>query len=117
MAKRARGRPRHPDVLTPAEWTILEMWRHELGRTAIAEPSGISSYAVRYHLRNIGGKLGVEHYSELRHWPGFASSSARKEHPMTTDTNLQLGSLGQVSLLTKDAAAAEAWYRDVLGLS
>ena len=30
---------------------------------------------------------------------------------------LQLGPLGQVSMLTRDAAAAEAWYRDTLGLA
>src|SRR6188508_2971124 len=67
MVTRGRGRPPHPDVLTPAEWGVLEMWRHGLGRSAIAQRRGISQYAVRYHLRNIAGKLGVEHYSELRH--------------------------------------------------
>lgn len=29
---------------------------------------------------------------------------------------LQLGPLGQVSMLARDAARTEAWYRDVLGL-
>jgi DNA-binding CsgD family transcriptional regulator/catechol 2,3-dioxygenase-like lactoylglutathione lyase family enzyme len=116
MAIRSRGRPAHPDVLTPAEWSVLEMWRHGLGRTAIAERRCVSTYAVRYHLRNIAGKLGVEHYSELRHWPGFAVSSLRKEQPMTTGTKLALGPLGQVSMLTKDAAAAERWYKEVLEL-
>ena len=107
MVSRGRGRPPHPDVLTPAEWGVLEMWRHGLGRSAIAERRGISQYAVRYHLRNIAGKLGVEHYSELRHWPGFAATSLRKEQsPMATTTKLELGQLGQVSLLSKDAAAA-----------
>ena len=77
----------------------------------------MSPYAVRYHLRNIAGKLGVEHYSELRHWPGFAGSSLRKEQsPMATTTRLELGALGQVSLLAKDAAAAERWYKEVLEL-
>jgi DNA-binding CsgD family transcriptional regulator/catechol 2,3-dioxygenase-like lactoylglutathione lyase family enzyme len=116
MVKRARGRPPFPDVLTPAEWTVLEMWRHGLGRSVIAERRGISQYAVRYHLRNIAGKLGVDHYFELRHWPGFAASSLRKEQSMTTGTKLALGPLGQVSLLTKDAAAAERWYKQVLEL-
>jgi catechol 2,3-dioxygenase-like lactoylglutathione lyase family enzyme len=32
------------------------------------------------------------------------------------DEPLELGRLGQVSLLTRSAPAAEAWYRDVLGL-
>lgn len=30
---------------------------------------------------------------------------------------LQLGPLGQVSMLTRDAARTEGWYRDVLGLA
>lgn len=118
MSTRGRGRPPHPDVLTPAEWTILELWRHGLGRSVIAERRGISVYAVRYHLRNIAGKLGVEHYSDLRDWPGFSATSARKESAEMADTTtkLELGPLGQVSMMTRDAAAAEAWYRDVLEL-
>lgn len=116
MARRARGRPAHPDVLTRAEWAILDHWRHGMGRLAIARLRDISAYAVRYHLRNISQKLGVEHYSELRHWPGFAATSARKEKTAVNSTSLALGPLGQVSLLTTDAARAEAWYRDVLGL-
>jgi catechol 2,3-dioxygenase-like lactoylglutathione lyase family enzyme len=93
------------------------MWRHGLGRAAIAERRGISAYAVRYHLRNIAGKLGVDHYSELRHWPGFASTSLRKEQSMsTTPAKLALGSLGQVSMLARDAAAAEHWYKETLEL-
>ena len=117
MAARSRGRPPHPDVLTPAEWGTLELWRHGLGRSAIAQRRGMSQYAVRYHLRNIAGKLGVEHYFELRHWPGFAADSPRKERSaMTTTTKLELGPLGQVSMLSKDAAAAERWYKEVLEL-
>ena len=118
MVTRGRGRPPHPDILTPAEWGVLEMWRHGMGRSAIAERRGISQYAVRYHLRNIAGKLGVEHYSELRHWPGFANSSLRKEQSLMapTTTELDLGQLGQVSMMSKDAAAAERWYKDVLEL-
>ena len=33
-----------------------------------------------------------------------------------TTTELDLGQLGQVSMMSKDAAAAERWYRDVLEL-
>jgi catechol 2,3-dioxygenase-like lactoylglutathione lyase family enzyme len=35
---------------------------------------------------------------------------------MATQTKLALGPLGQVSMLTKDAAAAERWYKEVLEL-
>ena len=117
MARRSRGRPPHPDVLTPAEWTILDLWRHGLGRSAIAQLRGISEYGVRYHVRNITQKLGVESAAELRHWPGFPVTSPRtrerRSHPMS---RLQLGPIGQVSMYARDAAATEAWYRDVLQL-
>jgi DNA-binding CsgD family transcriptional regulator/catechol 2,3-dioxygenase-like lactoylglutathione lyase family enzyme len=117
MPRRTRGRPPHPDILTPTEWSILEQWRHGLGRSAIARRRGISEYGVRYHLRNITAKLGVDAAADLRHWPGFPATSSRprhwRSHPME---RLQLGSLSQVSMYARDAALTEAWYRDVLRL-
>jgi catechol 2,3-dioxygenase-like lactoylglutathione lyase family enzyme len=77
----------------------------------------MSVYGVRYHLRNIAGKLGVDGSVALRDWPGFPATSARaarRNAPM--NDRLELGPLGQVSMLTRSAPAAEAWYRDVLGL-
>ena len=35
---------------------------------------------------------------------------------MTTQSQLSLGPLGQVSMLIRSAVKTEAWYRDVLGL-
>ena len=117
MTRRTRGRPPHPDVLTPAEWSILDLWRHGLGRAAIASRRGISEYGVRYHLRNITAKLGVDDARELRHWPGFPVTSPlskpRRTHPMHRPS---LGPIGQISLYARDAATTEAWYRDVLRL-
>jgi DNA-binding CsgD family transcriptional regulator/catechol 2,3-dioxygenase-like lactoylglutathione lyase family enzyme len=117
MAHRGRGRPPYPDVLTPAEWAVLNLWRHGLSMRGIAARRRISLYGVRYHLRNIAGKIGVETTQELRAWPGFPATSARvarRNDPM--DDKLQLGPIGQVSMLTRSASAAEAWYGKVLGL-
>jgi DNA-binding CsgD family transcriptional regulator/extradiol dioxygenase family protein len=118
MARRSRGRPPHPDVLTPTEWSVLDMYRHGLARRTIAAMRGISEYGVRYHLRNIAGKLGVEGSAALRSWPGFPNTSplARRKHPMTTKTHVQLGPIGQVSMYARTASTTEAWYRDVLQL-
>src|SRR5512140_3170855 len=106
MTRRSRGRPPHPDVLTPAEWSVLDLWRHGLTRAAIAGRRGISEYGVRYHLRNITAKLGVDRSTELRHWPGVPAASPtskpRRTHPMD---RVQLGQLGQVSMYVRDAAA------------
>jgi DNA-binding CsgD family transcriptional regulator/catechol 2,3-dioxygenase-like lactoylglutathione lyase family enzyme len=119
MARRGRGRPPYPDVLTPTEWAVLNMWRHGMAMPEIARRRGISRYAVRYHLRNSAGKLGVDTRA-LRHFPGFSQDSARSSQigrsSMTTDSSLSLGQLGQVSMLTKSAPAAEKWYRETLGL-
>ncbi|HEX8026768.1 MAG TPA: LuxR C-terminal-related transcriptional regulator [Candidatus Limnocylindrales bacterium] len=118
MARRSRGRPAHPDVLTPTEWSVLDMYRHGLARRTIATMRGISEYGVRYHLRNIAGKLGVEGTTALRTWPGFPKTSplARRKHPMATATHVQLGQIGQVSMYARTASTIEAWYRDVLQL-
>jgi DNA-binding CsgD family transcriptional regulator/catechol 2,3-dioxygenase-like lactoylglutathione lyase family enzyme len=93
MARRGRGRPPHPDILTPAEWSILDAWRHGMTRALIAERRGVSVHAVRYHLRNIAGKLGVERSSELRQWPGFPVTSGRRTERNThmNDTNVASG--------------------------
>jgi catechol 2,3-dioxygenase-like lactoylglutathione lyase family enzyme len=90
-------------------------------RRQIAYRRGTSEYAVRYHLRNVAGKLGVG-TCDLRQWPGFPATSpmkpatqrARSRKPM--DSELTLGPLAQVSMLCRSAQQTETWYRDVLRL-
>jgi predicted enzyme related to lactoylglutathione lyase len=71
---------------------------------------------VKYHARNIAGKLGVAGARDLRLWPGQPAGSAihTRETAMTSD--LRLGAIAQVSLQIRDVARAEAFYRDTLGL-
>ena len=96
------GRPPFDDVLTPAE---------------IARRHGISTDAVKYHVANALQKLGFSERRELRLWDGIRKSSALygKEKHMNDDLRIQ--SIGQLTRSVKDVAAAEAWYRDVLGLT
>jgi DNA-binding CsgD family transcriptional regulator/predicted enzyme related to lactoylglutathione lyase len=121
MTSRSRGRPRHPDVLTPAEWRVLDWVRHGLSRRQVAERLGIGEDAVKYHLANIAGKLGVHGIHDLRTWPGFPATSrpgqsgGRKEQPMTT-TGTGLGPIGQVSLSIRDVERATRFYSETLGL-
>src|SRR3954471_13260634 len=113
MAQRRRGRPAHPDVLTPTEWRILDALRHGMARREIAERRGVSIHGVKYHARNIAGKLGVDSARELRHWPGQRIGSrvgTAKESTMPSE--LRLGPIGQVSLYAKDTARVERFYRD-----
>jgi DNA-binding CsgD family transcriptional regulator/catechol 2,3-dioxygenase-like lactoylglutathione lyase family enzyme len=118
--RRGRGRPPHPDVLTPTEWRVLDLLRHGMSRRTIAERRGVSLDAVKYHIRNIAGKLGVRGVAELRQWPGFPATSRLsrgKEQAMTTDTQtLVLDRIGQVSLYIRDVGRAETFYGEVLGL-
>jgi predicted enzyme related to lactoylglutathione lyase/DNA-binding CsgD family transcriptional regulator len=121
VTKRTRGRPPHPDVLTPAEWHVLDLVRHGLNRGQVAARLDVGVDAVKYHLANIGDKLGVRGVRALRHWPGHPATSrlARrtrtKEPTMTSDT-LELGPIGQVSLNIRDVARAERFYGETLGL-
>jgi DNA-binding CsgD family transcriptional regulator/catechol 2,3-dioxygenase-like lactoylglutathione lyase family enzyme len=121
--RRPRGRPRHDDVLTPAEWRIVNAVRHGLSNGQIAKRRGISLDAVKYHIENAIAKLGLADRRELKRWRGAPNDSAlrysapTKDVSMTTQTTqTQLGAIGQISRTVKDIAKAEAWYGGVLGL-
>ncbi|HEX2193356.1 MAG TPA: VOC family protein [Candidatus Limnocylindria bacterium] len=120
-AHRRRGRPTHPDVLTPAEWGVVDLVRHGLSRRQIAQRRGTGEDAVKYHLANIAGKLGVDDIRQLRHWPGLPATRAsprrqKLEDHMTATTQTALGPIGQVSLSIRDVARAERFYGETLGL-
>ena len=117
---RGRGRPPHPDLLTPAEWRVLDLVRHGIGRAEIARRRGTSIDAVKYHLANISGKLGVG-ARQLRHWPGIPNTTAlarrRTASTMTaSSTSIRLGAIAQISLSIRDVARAERFYGETLGL-
>ncbi|MXY36769.1 MAG: helix-turn-helix transcriptional regulator [Dehalococcoidia bacterium] len=71
MERRNRGRPRHPDILTPAEWRVLEELRKGGTNAEIALRLGIGPDAVKYHISNMLGKVGVDDRHALAAWrPG-----------------------------------------------
>ncbi len=106
-------------MLTPAEWQVLDSVRHGVSRSDIARRRGTSVDAVKYHLSNIAGKLGVKGTGQLRHWSGYPSSSplASRERSNMEQTELRLGRIGQVSLSVRDISRAEAFYGGTLGLT
>jgi len=122
MTRRLRGRPRHDDVLTPAEWRTVELLRHGMTMRTVAQRQGISLDAVKFHVANAAGKLGLSGVTGLRRWDGIARHSAlhrarmKRGKTAMTDTSVQLGPIGQIARSVSDIAAAVAWYRDVLGL-
>ena len=76
--QRDRGRPPHPDVLTPGEWRVVEAVRHGLGNREIAARQGVSLEAVKYHVANALHKLGFASRAELRRWNGSHSGCPHK---------------------------------------
>jgi hypothetical protein len=96
------------------------MLRHGIRRSEIARLRGTSVDAVKYHLANISGKLGVG-ARELRHWPGIPTTTALARRRTasimpTTSITTRLGPIGQVSLSIRDVARAERFYGEILGL-
>lgn len=114
---RQRGRPPHDDILTPAEWRIVDAVRHGLTNRQIAERRGISIDGVKYHVANALQKLGFSNRKELRAWDGVVKGSALKgkESDMTGTT--ELGAVAQISRQVSDIEAARTWYGDRLGLA
>lgn len=112
-----RGRPPHDDVLTPAEWRVLEWVRHGLTNPAIATRMEVSVDAVKFHVANILAKLGAPSRAELRHWTGVDRSAALAAFLPNLDQEFAMGPIGQISRSVSDIAAARRWYEEVVGLT
>ena len=115
-APRERGRPPYADVLTPAEWRVVEAVRHGMTNPQIALRQGVSPDAVKYHVANALQKLGLSGRAALRRWDGVRRDSKLFEKDLTMDADLALGVVGQISRSVTDIEAARLWYGDVLGL-
>lgn len=111
--RKERGRPPHPDQLTPAEWRVVEAVRHGMSNPVIAKRQGVSVDAVKYHVANALSKLGFTSRKELRRWDGIRRDSALfgREEEMSN-----LGAIGQIARSVKDIEAASKFYGEVLGL-
>jgi DNA-binding CsgD family transcriptional regulator len=108
------GRPPHDDVLTPAEWRTVHAVKHGLTSRQIAERRGISIDAVKYHIANALGKLGLSNRKQLRHWHLAPKGGALKENNM--NAQLTLGAIAQIARSVQDIRRSEDWYKNVLGL-
>lgn len=120
MTTNGPGRPRHDDVLTPAEWKVAEQVRHGMANRFIAERMGVSLDAVKFHVSNALSKLGFSSREQLRQWDGVAKTSALHQMRRSTmDAHVASESymmLGQVARTVKSSEDSRTWYRDVLGL-
>lgn len=109
-----RGRPRHPDVLTPAEWRTVDAVRHGMSNRQIAARRGVSPDAIKFHVANALAKLGLPNRAALRTWRGIPAGSASRGTSMASEPGL--GPIGQIARPVKDIEVAVRWYGGVLGL-
>ncbi len=70
FTRRGRGRPPHPDILTPAEWRVLEGVREGRQNAEIAADLGVSVNTVRTHVSSMLGKLDLPDRHALAAWDG-----------------------------------------------
>lgn len=107
------GRPRHPDILTPAEWRVLAGLRDGLANAEIAAAGSCSVETVRFHLRNIRDKLGLRSRQALRDWPGrpLERLSAAEREPRGWRIREQIPLIA-----VPDMPRALAFYKGLLGM-
>lgn len=107
-----RGRPRHPDVLTPAEWDVLALVREGRSNREIADDRGCGVETIRFHLKNVRRKLGVASRDELRAFPGRPNDDIRRARAGVAGRRLR----EQIPLVqTRDMARALDFWVDALG--
>ena len=116
-SRRKRGRPPHADVLTPAEWRVVEAVRHGMSNPEVAKRQGVSVDAIKFHVANALQKLGYASRKDLRLWDGVQRGSNLSHQETTMDGNMRIGAVGQVARSVKDIEAARAWYQGILGLT
>lgn len=86
-----------------------------MSNAEIAGRSGVSRDAVKFHLANVRGKLGLMNRAAVAGLAAIPSDSALAGQDLMTET-ITLGPIGQISRTVGNIEAAVAWYRDVLGL-
>ena len=111
-----RGRPPCPDILTPAEWRVVHLAQHGLSNRDIARRRGVSRDAIKFHIANAVGKIGLANKQALRSWFAVPLDSALQMRSDKMQADMRLGPIGQISRSVSDIERSEAWYRDVLEL-
>jgi DNA-binding CsgD family transcriptional regulator/catechol 2,3-dioxygenase-like lactoylglutathione lyase family enzyme len=115
-SSKRRGRPPHDDILTPAEWKTAHAVQHGMTNRQIAERRGISKDAVKFHVENVLGKLGLSNRKALRQWFQPPKGSVLHRQGSAPMNDLEIGPIGQISRSVSDIRRAERWYGETLGL-
>jgi len=104
VRRHARGRPPHPDVLTPAEWRVLAQLREQRSNAEIASELGVSVNTVRTHVSSMLAKTGLRRREDLAVWPGEPATASRRSLSFAATRWLSLGAAGAVAAVSVVAA-------------
>jgi DNA-binding CsgD family transcriptional regulator/catechol 2,3-dioxygenase-like lactoylglutathione lyase family enzyme len=115
MTSRRRGRPPHPDLLTPAEWSVLRYVRGRLSYGQIALGRRISRDAVKQHAANIRRKLGLVNRAELEHWRGQPSEHQRSSQDALGSDTMPINRV-DILINVSDVERSLSFYRDLIGM-
>ncbi|MPZ98967.1 MAG: hypothetical protein GEU80_06425 [Dehalococcoidia bacterium] len=77
LRRHSRGRPPPPDVLTPAEWRVLQQVREGMPNAEIALRLGVSVNTVKSHVSSMLAKLELQDRQELAAWRGSPAPTSR----------------------------------------
>src|SRR5687767_1197615 len=110
-----RGRPKHADLLTPAEWRTVHAVQHGMTNVEIARRRGVSVDAVKFHVANALAKLQLRNRRELRAWFRAPKGSALARSK-SVENIAKMTAIGQIARSVSDIQASEQWYREVLAL-
>lgn len=113
--KNPQGRPRHNDILTPSEWRVLELIRHGLSNSKIANALGISKDGVKFHVENIKLKLCLKNKIEIRNFHGISKQSKLFGSDIDMGQT-ELNTLMQISRYALNLAATREFFEMKLGL-
>ena len=108
-----KGRPPHDDLLTPAEWRVLNGTRHGLSNKAMAAQMKVSINAIKYHIRNILDKTGAANKKTLRTLP-LQPKGTPMPAPDSVSTNCE--GIAQIARTVRDIEEARNWYEMILEL-
>jgi catechol 2,3-dioxygenase-like lactoylglutathione lyase family enzyme len=98
---------------------VVNAVRHGMSNGQISKRLHVSLDAVKFHVSNAVGKLGLRNRTALKHWSGAPVDGALKKGRVMTPVAGATGSIaavGQISRQVRDIPRAVEWYRDVLGL-
>ena len=108
---KTRGRPRHPETLTPRQQEVLALVRQGLTNEEIAQRLGISLDGAKWHVSEILMRLGVESRHEAAAWSPALVAPRRFAlllAPMAVLHKVKLGAIGYAAVAAGMAVVAAA---------